>query len=39
MMEISKKCKHLILGTATPIQTDIEELWDLMKVLSKIEII
>ncbi len=34
MMEISKKCKHLILGTATPIQTDVEELWDLMKVLS-----
>ena len=34
MMEISKKCKHLILGTATPIQTNIEELWDLMKVLS-----
>lgn len=34
MLEIAKKSKHVILGTATPIQTDVRELWDLMEVLS-----
>jgi len=34
MLQIGKKTKHLILGTATPIQTDVRELWDLMKILN-----
>jgi len=34
MLEIGKKTRHLILGTATPIQTDSGELWELMKILS-----
>ena len=34
MREIGKKTRHLILGTATPIQTDVRELWDLLGILS-----
>ncbi|HOI91888.1 MAG TPA: phospholipase D-like domain-containing protein [Candidatus Rifleibacterium sp.] len=34
MREIAKKTRHLILGTATPIQTDVRELWDLLSILS-----
>lgn len=34
MREAAQKAKHVILGTATPIQTDIEELWDLLDVLN-----
>lgn len=35
MMEIASRTKHLILGTATPIQTEIEELWDLLEILNQ----
>jgi len=34
MLEIGKKAKHMLLGTATPIQTNVEELWDLLEILS-----
>lgn len=34
MMQIAKRTRHLILGTATPIQTNVRELWDLLKILS-----
>jgi len=33
MREIGKKTRNLILGTATPIQTDVRELWDLLEIL------
>lgn len=33
MMKIGKRTKHILLGTATPIQTNVEELWDLMEIL------
>ncbi|MBV1800653.1 phospholipase D-like domain-containing anti-phage protein [Siccirubricoccus sp. G192] len=33
MSRIALKARHVILGTATPIQTDPMDLWDLMKVL------
>jgi hypothetical protein len=35
MMEIAGRTKHLILGTATPIQTDVAELWDLLEILNQ----
>ena len=34
MLRASQKAKHLILGTATPVQTDVEELWDLLEILN-----
>lgn len=34
MLDIAKKTKHILLGTATPIQTSVEELWDLLEILS-----
>ena len=34
MLQIGKRTKHLLLGTATPIQTDVSELWDLMRILN-----
>ncbi len=34
MLLIAKKSKHIILGTATPIQTNVRELWDLMRILN-----
>lgn len=34
MHQIAKQTRHLILGTATPIQTDVRELWDLMSILN-----
>lgn len=34
MQQIGKRTQHLILGTATPIQTDIRELWDLLGILN-----
>lgn len=34
MREAAKRAKHVILGTATPIQTNVEELWDLLDVLN-----
>ena len=34
MLKIGSRTRHLLLGTATPIQTDVRELWDLLRVLS-----
>jgi superfamily II DNA or RNA helicase len=34
MHEMGKRTRHLILGTATPIQTDVRELWDLLGILN-----
>ena len=33
MARIALKARHVVLGTATPIQTDPMDLWDLMEVL------
>jgi len=35
MMEAAKRSKNVILGTATPIQTATEELWNLLDVLGR----
>lgn len=34
MLRIGTRTRHLLLGTATPIQTDVHELWDLMRILN-----
>ncbi|MRH43331.1 DEAD/DEAH box helicase [Aquibacillus halophilus] len=34
MLKIGRRSRHLILGTATPIQTDVRELWDLLGILN-----
>lgn len=34
MRQIAKQTRHLILGTATPIQTNVRELWDLLSILN-----
>ncbi len=34
MLKIGPRTKHMLLGTATPIQTDVAELWDLMEILN-----
>lgn len=34
MREMGHRTRHLILGTATPIQTRVRELWDLMEILN-----
>src|SRR5690606_34076125 len=34
MMAIARRARHVLLGTATPIQTHVAELWDLMSVLN-----
>lgn len=34
MLEIGHRTRHLLLGTATPIQTDVRELWDLLRILN-----
>lgn len=34
MLRIGPRTKNLILGTATPIQTEVHELWDLMRILN-----
>ncbi len=34
MLEVGHRTKNLLLGTATPIQTDVRELWDLLRVLN-----
>jgi SNF2 family DNA or RNA helicase len=34
MLKIGPRTKNLLLGTATPIQTDVSELWDLMRILN-----
>jgi hypothetical protein len=33
MGRAAAKTRHVLLGTATPIQTDIRELWDLLEIL------
>lgn len=34
MLKIGKRTRHLILGTATPIQTCVRDLWDLLGILN-----
>jgi superfamily II DNA or RNA helicase len=34
MRAIGRKTKNLLLGTATPIQTEVRELWDLLSILN-----
>jgi superfamily II DNA or RNA helicase len=34
MLQIGKRTRHLILGTATPIQTSARDLWDLLRILN-----
>jgi superfamily II DNA or RNA helicase len=34
MLEIAPKSRHVLLGTATPIQTDQMDLWDLIQILA-----
>jgi superfamily II DNA or RNA helicase/DNA-binding Lrp family transcriptional regulator len=34
MLQIGTRTKNLLLGTATPIQTEVHELWDLMRILN-----
>lgn len=35
MLQVAKSSRHVLLGTATPIQTDVRELWDLLEVLGQ----
>ena len=35
MMEIANNARHVLLGTATPIQTAVRELWDLLMILNQ----
>ncbi len=34
MMQIAQRARHVLLGTATPIQTHVGDLWDLMDILN-----
>jgi len=34
MLRIGPRTKNLLLGTATPIQTQVRDLWDLMRILN-----
>lgn len=34
MLKIAPRTRHLLLGTATPIQTEVYELWDLLRILN-----
>lgn len=34
MLKIGPRTRNLLLGTATPIQTDVHELWDLLSILN-----
>ncbi|RMG20709.1 MAG: DEAD/DEAH box helicase [Deltaproteobacteria bacterium] len=34
MLQVAPRTRHLLLGTATPIQTEVHELWDLLRVLN-----
>jgi superfamily II DNA or RNA helicase len=34
MLHIGPRTKNLLLGTATPIQTEVHELWDLLRILN-----
>lgn len=35
IVRIADRCSHLLLSTATPIQTHINDLWDLLKALNQ----
>lgn len=35
MTRLAKRTKNLVIGTATPIQTEVVELWDLLNVLNE----
>ena len=35
MLQIGSRTKNLLLGTATPIQTEVSELWELMRILNR----
>ena len=35
MLGIGPRTRNLLLGTATPIQTDVRELWDLLEILNR----
>jgi superfamily II DNA or RNA helicase len=35
MLRIANRTKNLLLGTATPIQTEVYELWDLLTILNQ----
>ncbi len=35
MVKIAPRTRHLLLGTATPIQTQVYELWDLLNILNE----
>lgn len=35
MFEMARNAQHVILGTATPIQTNVNELWDLLGILNQ----
>lgn len=34
MLRVGPRTRHLLLGTATPIQTEVRELWDLLRILN-----
>jgi len=34
MLKVGPRTRHLLLGTATPIQTEVHELWDLLRILN-----
>jgi len=34
MLKIGPRTKNLLLGTATPIQTEVNELWDLLRIIN-----
>jgi superfamily II DNA or RNA helicase len=34
MLQIALRTRHLLLGTGTPIQTAVSELWDLLRILN-----
>lgn len=34
MLQIGQRTKNLLLSTATPIQTDVQDLWDLLQILN-----
>lgn len=34
MLKIGSRTKNLLLGTATPIQTEVHEIWDLLRILN-----
>jgi superfamily II DNA or RNA helicase len=34
MLQVGPRTRHLLIGTGTPIQTHVDELWDLLKILN-----